>query len=146
MKWQSSFIYVLYIALITRNYIDPILRMVCNVFSEIIYVLKFMFSDIFRTRKTPFILLPKPGEDWLLAATHVGKELPTSSCPAATALPWRDPITHLGWLSSPSLGEVSRLVGLPQSSFRTGWRLVFIIFMSYTCLMFDVEMLILEIL
>ena len=61
--------------------------MVCNVFSEMIYVLKFMFSDIFRTGKTHFIFLPKPGEDWLLAATHVGNELPTSSCSAAMALP-----------------------------------------------------------
>ena len=79
-----------------------------------------MFSDIFRTGKTPFILLPKPGEDWLLAATHDGNEHPTSSFPGATALPWRDPITLLGWFFSPSLGEVTRPVGLPQSSFRTG--------------------------
>ena len=105
-----------------------------------------MFSDIFRTGKTHFVFLPKPGEDWLLAATHVGNELPTSSCLAATALPWGDPITLLGWFSSPSLGKVTRPVGLSQPGFRTGWLLMFIKFMSYTCLMFHVEMLVLEIL
>ena len=73
IKWERCFTYILYIKLIIKKQINHSLRMACNVLYEIIsyvigflyYVIfKFMFSDLFRTGKTPFILTFKDTKTW----------------------------------------------------------------------------------
>ena len=119
MKWQSSFPYLLYITLITRQQINHILRMACIFFSVIIYGivllccvrLKFMVIDIFRTGEISVIFRfkdTKTREKLTPIGISAGAGLPTSSCPAIAVLSCQDSTTSLGRFPSPSLGKPTK--------------------------------------
>ena len=134
MKWQSSFTYILHIALITRKEINHILGMACNLFSGIIcYVMIYLYySGQTRDLSSLHIKIPEPrvDGDWL-AATHFGDGLPTFSCPATTALPCQDSKILLRRLPLASLGEPTRPGGCPNLALERVT--TSIKFMFYTC-------------